>query len=773
MALYLDLKIKINETINDHLDYYLFFNILQLKNSTKKLLLNKYLEFYGINENKHVNIYQSKEMIFDIIKEISFNQTLDNMFEIIFNKTIRAKINSKLNDEIYKKLGKIFELIDLQNNEINNILKEIPKKEISKESNTTTYLIEEYNQLVKNYNLKFLFSFSNKPFLIINDFSDENLEPPLLTIKDKYSEIENELLQQIIEKLKDINDFSNLIKDNLNLDSKIKYINNFIQNIKNYIFEYYSYFINDVDQYYCKLAYFTIIDEQYYVNHQYNFSYCNINLNLKKQLRELSENDNEEIDLSKYFKKIPDINISKIGNIKRKLQTIKGEYNSNSPSLTKDDIIFFYLFFNQTLNGLIDGILSSEYQYLQSAVNISVNELLNKILPNLKTTIDITEKKFSSILTEENLNILYENMYKGYNEINNVTQNYTSLIVEKTDPLINSLNNTKKFLELMNNFAFNFMMETINKCNEQIQGKLTKVVSSNNKLSINKNAINNLNNKITSGIEGIYSETKKTYDKIQEYYGKPMIKLNNVIYLLDLEDKELLKVIQKDVAKYANISLVSSIARYELQKSKDSKSKELTYSKNIPSIAINFNDINFSYFIPFIIRPVFQLGDIKINLVLGVRYLYDKGDKETPTDMQIYQKFKVKMIANTNFNSYIPIGSNDMSITFGLTGTLSDYKCETTIEINCLANTYSILLKATNSYFFKYFLLLIMRVRILFSRVTFKIYLYDYRINLFIPEKIFYKLYSFRDPLLDTSILKKVSLFSSYDIDLQSLSGLY
>jgi hypothetical protein len=251
-----------------------------------------------------------------------------------------------------------------------------------------------------------------------------------------------------------------------------------------------------------------------------------------------------------------------------------------------------------------------------------------------------------------------------------------------------------------------------------------------------------------------------------------MIKLKNIIFILDLENEELLKVIQKDILKNKNISLVSSIARYELQKIKN-KTKELTYITNIPSIAIKFDDINLSYFIPFIIRPVFNLVDIKIEFVLGVRYLYDKDDKETPTDMQIYQKFKVNMIAKADVNTYIPFGLNDMSVSFSLSGTLSYYISETTIEINCLANTYSILLKATNSYFFKYFLLLIMRVRILFSRVTFKIYLYDYRINLFIPEKIFYKLYSFRDPLLDTNILKKVSLFSSYDIDLQSLSGLY
>ena len=772
MKLYSDLKLKINETINNHLDYHLFFNLEQLKNNTKKLFINKFLEFYSLDEKKHVNIYQSKEILFDLIKDISFNQTLDNIYENIFNKSIKDKINSILKNEVYNKLGKLFELIDLQNTEINNLLKEIPGKEISKESNQTYYLIDEYNKLVKNYNMKFLFSFSEKPFLITNDFSDENLKPPLLTIKNKYSEIEKELLQQIFEKLNEINSFSSIIKNNLNLDTKINYINNFIEKIKSFMFDYYSYFINDIDQYYCKLAYFTIIDEQDYVNQPHNFSYCNISLELNKNLRELNENDdNDDINISKYFKKIPEINISRINNIKRKLGSIEGEYNSNSPSLTRDDIIFFYLFFNETLNKLFDDVMNNTAE-MKNALNNSINEILNKYLPNLKTTIDITETKFSSILTEENMNILYENMYKGYNEINNVSQNYTSLISEKMEPLLNSLNNTKIFLDLMKNFAFNLIMETSNKNIEQIQSKTTKTMTSNNKLSMNKKAIQNLNNKIDSDIEGIYSETKEIYDKIRENYGKPMIKLNNIIFILDLDNEELLKVIQKDILKNKNISLVSSIARYELQKIKN-KTKELTYITNIPSIAINFDDINLSYFIPFIIRPVFQLVDIKIEFVLGVRYLYDKDDKETPTDMQIYQKFKVNMIAKADVNTYIPFGLNDMSISFSLSGTLSNYKSETIIEINCLANTYSILLWATNSYLFDYFLFIIMIIRVLFLRVPYIFYLYCLEMGLYIPDKIFYKLYSFRDPLLDTSILKKVSLFSSYDIDLQSLSGLY
>ena len=766
MKLYSDLKLKINETINSHLDYYLLFNLEQLKNNTKKYFISKYLELYGLKDNKLVDIYQSKQFIYDIEKEISFNLTLDNIFENIFNVSIRDKINLILNNTIYSKLNNLFELIDFQNNEINNILRSIPKQKISKEVNKIIFIIDEYNKLVKNYKLKFLFSFSDNPFLMINEFSDKYLEPTLLTIKNEYNKIEKELMQEVIEKLNNINDFSSMIKENLDLDSKVLYINNFIEQIKSFIFDYYSYFINDIDQYYCKLAYFTIIDEQDYVNQPYNFSFCNINLNLSQNLRELNEND--EINISKYFKKIPKLNISRFGNKERKLEIIEGEYNSKSPSLSKDDIIFFYLFFNETLNGLIDGILSTEFEILKTAANSSINELLNKYLPNLKTTVDITEKKFASILTEENMIILYQHLYKSYYEIENITQNYTSSIFETMEPLYNSLNNTRQFLDLMNHFAFNFMMETENKCNEQLHSKLDKSFSSNNEMRMTKKAIQNINNKIEKGLEGVYNETLDNYNKIKENYEKPMIKLNNVIYLLDFESEEFLKIIQKDILKNKNISLVSSIAKYELQKLKNSKPKELSISGNIPSIFIDFDDITFAYFMPIIIKPVFQMIDITYTLNIGINYLYEEDDEETPKDMTIFQKFIINMIAKANTNTYIPI-SDGTSISFGLQGTLSNYQSETTIEINCLVNTYSILLNATNSYNFHYFLKLEIKIR----DFTGYFYLLSEKKSKNKETQQFYKEYSFRDQLLDTSILKKISLFSSYDIDLQSLSGKY
>ena len=84
--------------------------------------------------------------------------------------------------------------------------------------NKTINLINEYNQLIESQNSKFQFLVSDKPFLIIEDFIHNYLEPPLNLIKIQYNSIEIELLNKISDILSKFPDYSEFVKINLDLD---------------------------------------------------------------------------------------------------------------------------------------------------------------------------------------------------------------------------------------------------------------------------------------------------------------------------------------------------------------------------------------------------------------------------------------------------------------------------------------------------------------------------------------------------------------------------
>ena len=205
----------------------------------------------------------------------------------------------------------------------------------------------------------------------------------------------------------------------------------------------------------------------------------------------------------------------------------------------------------------------------------------------------------------------------------------------------------------------------------------------------------------------------------------------------------------------------------EKLKNKNSIQKE-TYFRNIDSIVINFDEIAFPYSIPFVFRPSFQLENINIILNIGFDYLYDEDNKQLAKDSEIYQEFKINFIATSNIETSFLIGEGgDISVSFTLQGILSNYMSETIISINFLANSYSILLKAKNSYNFIHSLCYMIKLN------SKEHYVLDTK-NERKTEELnqFYNKYPFIDPLIDNSLLKKLLLFSSKYLDLENIPQL-
>ena len=69
-------------------------------------------------------------------------------------------------------------------------------------------------------------------------------------------------------------------------------------------------------------------------------------------------------------------------------------YDSNSPPLSKEGIIYFYLFINNTLNEFAQAFLSKDFKHLNLTNKNIINKLLNIILQKIKRSVDLTASKF-------------------------------------------------------------------------------------------------------------------------------------------------------------------------------------------------------------------------------------------------------------------------------------------------------------------------------------------------------------------------------------------
>ena len=279
IKLYDNLKLKINETINEQIEDILFdLNIFYRSNIDS--FKNKYFNFI-LGKDNNVNIYKINEFIDDISKEINFNKTLNNITDSIFNSIVSKNIMDVINNKLYHKIEELFNNIDFVKNEMNNILNTIEEKDLPNDMNNTLSIISNYNDLYNDQQMKFRFIVSDKPFLFISNFIHNYLEPPLIQIKEKYNLIEVEILNLVNEKLNKFPDYSLNVKNNLDLDNKISNITETINIFKNYLSDYFIYFMKDISEYFNQLAYFTIINGSNYLESQCNLSICSINFKRK------------------------------------------------------------------------------------------------------------------------------------------------------------------------------------------------------------------------------------------------------------------------------------------------------------------------------------------------------------------------------------------------------------------------------------------------------------------------------------------------------------
>jgi hypothetical protein len=481
--------------------------------------------------------------------------------------------------------------------------------------------------------------------------------------------------------------------------------------------------------------------------------------------RRLKEKDNKvNFNVSKYLKKIPKFNYTQYNTIKRILEE-KREYDSSSPSLSKKDITFFYLLINDTLNELTNEVMGEQSKFVNLTLINSMNEIIYKILPNLKFSVDRIEKKYNSILTEDNLKILNEKMYYQYYKIENITNHYIKSITENMNLIFNTFNNAKIIFNLVNNIIYNIIMEFLNKMNEHILQKKQITQSSE------KRKMSTYNRTEVGG--EYYDEAQIENDNNEQRIGFFYYMFKDKIQILEFENEEFLKIVDEDFKKNENNSLINSIGKYVLKNDNITKPEPALYHKNLKVISFSLSSFFLPLFFPFMISTSFSFDDINIYLEIGEEYIYDEEDKETPIDMQIYQSFKViySSYIESYAGIYLPFGSGNMHLEFGFNGLLSRSTTNTNIKINILNNSYLIEFNGIISKEYYYFLRIGITIYILFIPIRFDFYIF----NIFIIGNKPIKNYvqnSFREALLDNSPLEAISYFSYSNTSLEQIKKL-
>ena len=790
LELYRKLEENIKNIVIEGIEDNIIFNLKLFCRDKKKLFINNYLNYYS-NKND-IKIYKLDDYFFEIISEKSFNKTLEEYTDNIFNETINHKINDQLDNYIFKILEKFTIFINSIKEKMEIILNNITIEESPDDMNQTIVLIEEFNTLLDNQRTKYNFIVSEKPFLIINQFINDNLEPPLIEIKDKYNQIEEELLNKIINILDSFPDYFQVVKNNLNIESKISNIAEGVGGFKSYLYKYFNDFNENIDEYYNKLAYLTIINGSNYLEEPCNLSICFlISSFAKNNKRILNENQTNNIDINNYLDKTLKLNIHNktYFKFKRKMQFNGEKYGTNSPPLSQQDLLYFIQFINETLSQFSTIVLSEDFNTLNYTHEFILNKLQNIIIPKIKYSVDLTAVKFSTIITKDNYEILLSKLNFQYNKIKDfVNINYTESINNAMNNFLNSVNNTYTFTDILNKLGFNKIIEISDKFQELINEKLSSIIGSNNELNDLINTIKKLNNsnldenfnnthkKIFEIVSKGFDKAQNALNKIEENIKKPIKSIFNIIDSISNNFYSYSNIIKKYLGPEWNYDFFLWLGYYAIEGKKNTYIHLLSFDMYIDKILIDNFLTKCKGFEYLQVRPYIYLLAIEIHLDVELNFIYKDENKYLTNmkDIQISISFSIGMQTYIQCQAglFIPIGIGEMYITFGLDGVLADAEFNSLIRINLIKNSYLVALKFyLNVVAFLLYLKLGFYIDLKLFSIRFDFYLWYILIPLYMPISVDCLIeYSFRNKLLANSYNARLSLFNFIPIGLNEIT---
>ena len=478
-------------------DVLFYINLFYRKN--KYLFKENYINYFFNELNEYnIELYGLKEFIDEIIYDQNFNKSLNNYSNILMKDLIFEKLNETFNNNYKDKMTQIDVIINNYNNKIIEILAKINKNEDNYNINK---IIMNYQEILLNQNNKFIFRVSNEPFDLLNNFIKNILEPPLIRIKNQYNLIENEILGTISDSVENFPDYISIIKNMLYINEIFNHIASLYDIIKDLLIKYGDDLDNDINTYINKLIHFTYINGLYTYDKPCNYSFCKINMDNDKTIRNLEENN------FKYFKirKLSESGNRRYENLKinKKIYLNGLNYNEEMGALSKDDIIYLL---KETRNAI--NQLNRTFQInFDVKVKTKLKKYLIKIngthLVKLKKTISISALKFSSFLTKESYKILENKMFKHYYLLENYIFNYSNHLENNTYNLINTIKYSSVYFKNINNYIYDKILGIYEMFIKIIENKYSRISTEEykryksfiNKRRLNKRNLDNKNDK--------------------------------------------------------------------------------------------------------------------------------------------------------------------------------------------------------------------------------------------------------------------------------------
>ena len=451
LSLYPTLFIRINNILHQIFNKVFEENIYFYLMENRKIFLENYLNFLNNNQgNKNsLEIVKFNEFFDGIISDINFNRTLENISERLIINMINL-LKNKYISSLEEKLNNINDLLLYLKNQIEKSLTNINILNYSDYSISIANINKNYTELINQQNNEFIFNVSDKPFIALDNFTLMYLRNPLSEIKDTYSKIEKDLLNNLFNQIYNFDDFYGFIKDKLNKEKKIEDIENIYNITNNLIDNYTESFSNEI---------FDIKNQLY--------EYTNIN-GLKqnnKIIRNLNETNISNKKQLNFFESNYQINsINKYKNINHKKENNnyknkKGYFNyhnkfynrildSSIPqgSYNIYHIIQVFKTANQIFSIFSKTISSSEFKKIPNNLNLFIMKNENFLI-RLESSIKLSLLRFSTFLTSEKLLELEKNIYYQYNLINPYITEYLKEIYNNTVTFINFINSTALYYD--------------------------------------------------------------------------------------------------------------------------------------------------------------------------------------------------------------------------------------------------------------------------------------------------------------------------------------
>ena len=519
IKLYNNIKTKVNESFNYNFMNEINFYLNSFYRENKKTFINNFINYYLGDINKYIdignlnlNIFNIKELIEEIILNREFNKTIEKISNSLLNHTILEPIKQNINDAINWKIKNIYNICDEFKNNISEIIENIDTKELPEDMNYLNILIINYMIQVESQLNYFIFKISDMPFILLNNFIKENLEPPLLLIKNKYNTIEETLLNEIIKIINGFPDYFLIIKNKLNLESideKIKLISNEIGKI---FIEYKDILFEDINSYINKLVHYSYIKGLNTFNGPCNDSFCLIDFNKinKTKLRRNDENYKNK-KLNNFTKFKTDFKNS----INRKIRNLK-VYDQTMGPITENDIIKNLDIIKENLYNFNKTYLNKDYKYIKSNFNRFINNINNSYLTQLKRSLNMVALKFSTILTESSYKNLEDIIFNQYYNIELYINNLSNIIELSKTKLLGKLGNSSGLLASIYNRIDKTIIVFYKVLNEIIQKKIKNI----NKEEYNSyRKLDNSNVNMTDEIEKSNNEIENRIKPIDYDYS--------------------------------------------------------------------------------------------------------------------------------------------------------------------------------------------------------------------------------------------------------------